>query len=351
MITWADAHRRAAALAAEVQADLAVDLNRPVDVFTAVQRLGLVLAFAPLGRVSGLYLPRTPTRGQAGVLLHAGQPRTRQRYTAGHELGHHVFGHDTEVDWDLEQALQRSDVDRWPDHEKEAEAFGAWFLMPRRLLRRGLAEIGLERPRTPVDVYALALWLGTSYTATARQLGATRVVDYATSDQWAHVPPRTIKLALAGDLAPDDLHNDVWWLDASSHQHPVDARPGDRLVVRLPENVSTGYSWRFTHLPPGFSMLADSFDDPWEPQLPPLWRSEQETALDEAPFDTAGVETERAFVINIDRDMPMNVYHLALVKDQPWNGGGDADEFELLVAVSPRLHGVQLAEQDLRLPA
>jgi hypothetical protein len=361
MITWADAHRRAAALAAEVHADLDLDLNRPVDVFGAIQRAGLVLAFAPLGRVSGLYLPVTPTRQQAGVLLHDGHPRTRQRYTAGHELGHHVFGHGAEVDLDLEQALQRGDTERWSDHEKEAEAFGAWFLMPRRLLRAGLRELGLDRPRSPLDVYTLALWLGTSYTATARQLGTTRLLPYPVSDQWAHVSPRTIKLALAGELAPDDLRNDVWWLDASSHQHPVDARPGDRLVIDLPENVSTGYSWRFTQLSPGFALLADSFDDPWEPRVPDTWRPTVSSdaagpdAVDVATgagSELAGAASHRAFVVEIRPDTPMNIYHLALVKDRPWQPGEDViDEFELLVAVVPRLRGVQLPEHELRLPA
>src|SRR4051812_25469106 len=265
MISWADAHTRAAAAASELQADLNFDLTRPVDVFDAVGRLGLVLAFAPLGRVSGLYLPEQPT---PGILLHSGHPRTRQRYTAGHELGHHVFGHAAEVDVDLEGALQRGNVDRWPDHEKEAEAFGAWFLMPRRLIRAGMKELGLgSRPSDPLDVYALSLWLGTSYTATARQLAAVRLVDSTEANRWARVQPRAIKHALAGDMVPDDLHNDVWWLDARHHRHPIDARPGDRLVITLDEIPSTGYTWRFEEQPSELQLLADSYVDAWEPEL------------------------------------------------------------------------------------
>ncbi|HWT92972.1 MAG TPA: ImmA/IrrE family metallo-endopeptidase [Solirubrobacteraceae bacterium] len=105
MISWGDAHARAAVAASELHADLDTDLTRPVDVFEAVKRLGLVLAFAPLGKVSGLYLHRDPT---PGILLHQGHPRTRQRYTAGHELGHHVFNHAAEIDFDLELALHRA---------------------------------------------------------------------------------------------------------------------------------------------------------------------------------------------------------------------------------------------------
>ncbi|MGD9735945.1 MAG: ImmA/IrrE family metallo-endopeptidase [Solirubrobacterales bacterium] len=339
MISWGDAHTRAAAAASELQADLNIDLTRPVDVFDAVGRLGLVLAFAPLGSVSGLYLPEQPT---PGILLHSGHPRTRQRYTAGHELGHHVFGHAAEVDVDLEGALQRGNVDRWPDHEKEAEAFGAWFLMPRRLIRAGLKELGLgSRPSDPLDVYALSLWLGTSYTATARQLAAVRLVDYAESERWARVQPRTIKQALAGDMVPDDLHNDVWWLDARHHRHPIDARPGDRLVITLDEIPAAGYTWRVADQPPQLRLLADSYADAWEPDL----TADAPSAADEL----VGGPHPRSLALEIDPDASLGVHRLALTKDQPWRAGSAVDEFELLLSINPPLRGIQVPEDELAL--
>lgn len=336
MITWADAHRRAAAMAAEVRADLDIPQNRPVDVFQAVQRLGLVLAFAPLGRVSGLYIPR---RGSGGILLHSGHPRTRQRYTAGHELGHHAFGHAAEVDLDLEGALQRDDLERWSDHEKEAEAFGAWFLMPRRLLRAGLKQLGIDVPQNPYHVYSLALWLGTSYTATARQLSATRLISDSQAEIWARIPPRTVKRALAGDLAPDDLRNDVWWLDGRHNYQPVDARPGDRLVLTLSETASSGFSWRFTELPDGLRLLADSYEDEWEPEATAQHHEDEE--------DLVGRAHPRSFVIEIDREASRRVQRLALVKDQSWEPSPPSEEFELLVSINPPLSGLQLSEREL----
>lgn len=340
MITWAEAHTRAAAAAAELQADLNIDLTRPVDVFDAVGRLGLVLAFAPLGKVSGLYLPR---QASPGILLHSGHPRTRQRYTAGHELGHHVFGHAAEIDADLELALRRGDVDRWPDHEKEAEAFGAWFLMPRRLIRHALKELDIPIPRDPLDVYALSLWLGTSYTATARQLAAVRMVDFDQAEVWARVEPRTIKRALAGDMVPDDLHNDVLWRDARHNRQPVDARPGDRLVITLDETPSSGFSWRFDERPDDLRVLADSYEDDWEPQLA--------TAALDGDHELVGGPQPRSLVLEIAPEAERGVHRLALVKDQPWDPGPPSDDFEMLVSVNPPLHGIQVPEAELALVA
>jgi Zn-dependent peptidase ImmA (M78 family) len=339
VISWADAHRRGAIRAAEVHADLNIQLDRPVDVFDAVERLGLVLAFAPLGKVSGIYLPqgRSP-----GILVHSGHPRARQRYTAAHELGHHAFGHAAEVDVDLELQLQRGEVERWPDHEKEAEAFAAWFLMPRRLLREGMRQLGMDQVHNPYDVYTLALWLGTSYAATILQLRATRLLSPQQAAAWSRISPRYIKQTLAGALAPTDMSNDVWWLNSRHNREPIEARPGDRLVLILDEIPSSGYSWRLTEVPTGFRVLADSNYDDWEPQL----------AVDAVEDDDiAGTTHPHFIVIELDPQLPKSIQRLALIKDQEWNPAAPSDDFEILVAVKPRLNGIQLSEQELALSA
>jgi predicted secreted protein len=335
MTTWREANTAAAVKAAEIHADFDIDLSQPVDVFGVVREMGLILAFAPLGAVSGVYLPGP----QAGIMLHEGHPRTRQRYSAGHELGHHVFEHAVEVDRVLEQGLLRAAGERWPAHEKEAEAFAAWFLMPRRLLRGGLRHLDIERPHDPYDVYALSLWLGTSYTATARQLAVTKLVDAHKADEWAQIPPANLKRALAGEMAPDDMRNDVWWLDGGHHMQPVDARPGDRIVLTLPEIPSSGFSWRVTSLPEQMKVLADSYSDSWEPDFG-LEAGDEEHEL-------AGGGPGHSFVLEIDADAEHSVEHLALEKSQEWDPEAGREEFELLISVSTPMHGVQVPESEL----
>lgn len=338
MTTWADAHRRAAVLAAELQSDLGIPLDRPVDVFEAVRRLGIVLAFRPLGRVSGLYLPggRSP-----GILLHSGHPLTRQRYTAAHELGHHRFGHAAEVDQDLESLL-RADLEGWPDREKEAEAFGAWFLMPRRLIRAGLADLGIVTPKDPLDVYSLSLWLGTSYTATARQLATTRLAEESDVARWVTIAPKDVKQMLAGSMTPLDMRHDVWWLDERARTHSIDARPGDRLVLALGEIPSSGFMWRVADAPPEVKVLADSAVDDWEPELFEL----------ESPGDLAGGSHPRAFLLEVDPLAAATSASLVLVKDQTWDSSSSpAERFEVSVAIRPALHGLQLSSEALALSA
>jgi IrrE N-terminal-like domain len=340
MTTWREANTAAAVMAAEIHADLDIDLSKPVDVFGVVRELGLILAFAPLGTVSGVYLPGPP---RAGIMLHEGHPRTRQRYSAGHELGHHIFEHATEVDFEPKQDLLRAAGERWPSHEKEAEAFAAWFLMPRKLMKSGLRHLEIDRPHDPYDVYALSLWLGTSYTATARQLGVTKLVDRRLADEWAQVPPANLKRALAGEMAPDNLRNDVWWLDGRHHMQPVDARPGDRVVLTLAEIPSSGFSWRFISKPEQMAVLADSYSDHWEPDF----RLGDQIEGQADDLELAGGGAGRSFVMEIDPDAKRSVDHLALVKSQDWDPDAGSEQFELLISVSTPMHGVQVPQSDL----
>jgi hypothetical protein len=212
--------------------------------------------------------------------------------------------------------------------------------MPRRLVRCGLQELGIDRPRDPLDVYALSLWLGTSYTATARQLAVVRLVEPHEAEAWARVQPRSVKQALAGAMVPDDLHNDVWWLDARHNRQPIDARPGDRLVLTLDEIPSSGFSWRFSELPSDVRVLADSYDDDWEPELshPP-----------DSHGELVGGVHPRSMVLEIDPGAGLEVHRLGFVKDQEWEGAAPADEFELLISVNPPLTGIQVPESELAL--
>ena len=343
MTTWRQANYSAVAMASEIHGDLEIDLDQPVDVFDAIKRLGIVLAFRPLGRVSGVYVPGDPA---SGILLHEGHPRTRQRYSAGHELGHHAFGHAAEIDLEPEEGLQRAVTEKWPAREKEAEAFAAWFLMPRRLLRSGLEHLGIGDPKDPYDVYALSLWLGTSYTATARQLAVTRIVDSRRADEWSSIPPANLKKALAGEMAPNDLRNDVWWLDARHHMQPVDARPGDRLVLTLPEIPSSGFSWRFTSMPEQMHLLSDSFSDRWEPDF----AIDRLTDPREPDPEIAGGGPDRSFALEVSTEAELGVDHLALVKERSWEKGQGSEEFELLISINTPLQGIQLSEEQLAMP-
>ncbi|MFD0394650.1 ImmA/IrrE family metallo-endopeptidase [Streptomyces nogalater] len=83
------------------------------------------------------------------MLLNASLNAVTQRHTAAHELGHHRLGHRTAADEEMDPALRWGDGS-WPEEEKTAEAFAAWFLMPLPAVRAALGRVcgGRRVPKT-----------------------------------------------------------------------------------------------------------------------------------------------------------------------------------------------------------
>ena len=102
-LSWNRVHLIAAREALEAHRDLHTDLSERIDPFAALATAGVVVFRRPLGRLAGAYIAANATDGSApGVLIHAGHPLSRQRYTAAHELCHHRRDHATIFDEDTE---------------------------------------------------------------------------------------------------------------------------------------------------------------------------------------------------------------------------------------------------------
>jgi hypothetical protein len=202
-----------------------------------------------------------------------------------------------------------------------------------------LNALGIHEPSSAYDVYALSLWLGTSYVATAQQLSITRTIPRRAGDAWSKIAPRRLKRGLAGRFVPDDMRNDVWWLDGRHSHERIEARPGDRVVLMLDEAPSTGYSWSIRDLPTDVRVVADSYEDDWEPELL------TDAVRDQDDLD--GGSHPRCFILEIDRNFPPGDGRITLSKGKEWTPGDQIDEFEVQLRVVPQLHGVQLPEREL----
>jgi hypothetical protein len=241
MVTWAEAHAVANMAAAQAHVALGVDLNVPrIDVIKAIQAAKVQLMWQPMPTVFGAYVNEPGS--EPGILLNSGLPAAARRYTASHELGHHWMQHTTHVDDGstiVAAAIQELDHippvgvrRRWPDQEKYAEAFAAWFLMPRKAAVAALSHLGLRRPRTALDVYRLALLLGAPYRSTARHLPNIGLAHPQNASEWERFSPSGLKGALdRGVPAPASRAQDVWQLDGLFSGVEIEVRPGDRLVL------------------------------------------------------------------------------------------------------------------------
>lgn len=239
MSGWRAAHRMAMFAASKAHTSYDVDIKKRIDVFDVISRAGIILAFQPLKKLSGavVFEPRAPV----GIIINSNHPPARQRYTAAHELGHYFMNHGASIDPDRD--LVRDGV---PTTEKEmlAEAFAAWFLMPRELVVSTLKRMGKATLTSPIDAYELSLRLGTSYESTVLHSSNLRLATMPRIRQWLREKPALLKKRLAGEFAPDDLKNDVWLFGETDTGFHAVVRPGDRVLVSLREIPSSGWRWQ-----------------------------------------------------------------------------------------------------------
>jgi predicted secreted protein len=225
-----------------------------VDVYAAIRRLRLWLVFRPLEGLFGTYLRQEHT---AGIMVNVRVHPALQRYTAAHELGHHLMGHDAGLD-------PESNINRWSKlgtQEMAAQMFAAEFLMPLAAVNAAAAALGIRPTGVhEMDVYQLSLRLRTSYAAMITRLHTLDWFGSAQAEQLRSIPPKALKRELLGRPL-DDPQGDVWLV---SDRHPdtaITPLVGDEVVFSLEEAPSTGYRWA-PELDDGLTVDGDDFIEP-----------------------------------------------------------------------------------------
>ena len=247
---WIDAHREAMVAAADAQEELELDTFERIDMFAAMSRARLKLMFLDLTGCAALYLPSS-LGGRAGAIIHAGHPLATQRYSGGHEYGHHVFGHGGQIDKETEPRLSRTEL---APEEKLAEAFAAWFLMAPETADTALERLGISCPRTAGDAYALSLRLGTSYKATCVHLPSLKLAKEHETRSWGERVLKSLKMDLTHVPPPGGWRQDVWALSAADAQATLHVRAGDRLLLDLP-------GWSASEVPSGANTVEEPAAD------------------------------------------------------------------------------------------
>lgn len=157
-------------------------------------------------------------------------PLSKQRFTLGHELGHHFFEHGNQTDRDVDLFAGSVAGSGLSNEEKVAEAFAAWVLMPRRRVAAATELLRCGNGFTPELVYRLSLLLGASYLATATHLSNVAQLPWRSVEALKKVPPKRIKAALLGETPINPGRRDVHVVDPA-HLPRHDVQAGDVLTL------------------------------------------------------------------------------------------------------------------------
>lgn len=228
---WRAAHRLGQMNAEHARADGGQTSTARTDVIGLLRREGLVVAGQEADRLFGAYFPANPAENSpGGVWLNADMSVPDQRHTAAHELGHHTFQHGRVLDQDI---ASLSGGQPLTFDEACAEAFAAWLLMPYVVLESALQRLSSDRLNpTPLEVYQVALALGTTYRGTARHIGVANLVDGQTSQALQRVPPARVKNLCDDPTAPRrPSRANVWRLADFTGWGDVVVAQDDRLVL------------------------------------------------------------------------------------------------------------------------
>lgn len=247
MTSQRDAILSGASRAAELHTELGLRQqlsagDRPLDVMDVMRQLGLTVLFKPLSSLLGAYLPGIDA---PGVLITTQRDLHVQRFTAAHELGHHVLKHKIpSLDIDVGY-VGRGDPTNYDNQELEADSFAAEFLLPTWLIvaHAKRHQWGKNDLKIPDTVYQLSLRLGTSYSATCWALFSNKLIDRATVILLTNTPPKECKRRALPDFKPESWRRDVWLLSKHDRGVQVMGNPNDLLVLVLEEHVSGGYVW------------------------------------------------------------------------------------------------------------
>lgn len=213
-----------------------------IDVLGAVQRLGLFLMFRPLDGLLGAYVP---TKSLSGMLVTTKRDLHVQRFTAAHELGHHVLQHRT-LSLDVHVGfVGRGEASKYDLQEVEADAFAAEFLLPKWLMAAHLRRQGwgARHLQQPDYVYQLSLRLGASYSATCWALLSQDFLNRRAVEQLLDVEPKVSKQRAVPDVTPDDWRLDVWLVSEKDRGAHILGSPNDLIVLALDEHIAGGYCW------------------------------------------------------------------------------------------------------------
>lgn len=236
---------------------LGVQPDHPVDVFGAIESSRIWLFFERMESLFGFFQRSCET---SGIAINSAHPLRLQRFTAAHEYGHFVLGHQISQDGAQEVFGGGPSL---PLQELQAQAFAAEFLMPLAFVNRALARLSLPEMPSKIDAaqtYQLSLELGASYRATVSRLSELNKIPHSHAQALRVREPKEMKVELGSGRGPGDPQAAVFSIDEGLRGRRLFMRQGDELHIRLDEVPSSGYRWAFGSGFKGFELVADELE-------------------------------------------------------------------------------------------
>jgi hypothetical protein len=228
-VAISDLSREALAAARRVRIKAKTPSDSPLCIFDLIEenyRDEADLWFKAAPSLEGLYVKGDPMVVQPAVVVVSSlRPSGRQRVTAAHELGHHLFGHGSSVD----QVRESGESGAFEPEEFLATQFASCLLMPKLGILKAFAVRGIGiREATPKQILAVASQFGVGYSTLINHLYyMLKELPEARATALAKVTPNKLREEILGHRAEGELLLvDDHWVGRA-----IDLAVGDHAVV------------------------------------------------------------------------------------------------------------------------
>lgn len=141
----------------------------PIDIFKMLRDFGVFYEFRELDQLEGAYSPDSSDY-PAAVVINKKRPFQRQRFTAAHELCHHLKDYSSQV---------MCPFGRTNPIEQYADAFAAEILMPQQIfISEANKLVKQDGFVDPEDAFILCHTFGTSYQAVIYRLSKFKLINF-----------------------------------------------------------------------------------------------------------------------------------------------------------------------------
>lgn len=208
--------------ALRLRKSLGIPMDESVSALDAAESLGIEVRLIDLPSMEGMYVAGSAPK----IMLSSLRPQGRRSFTCAHEIGHHIFDHGEQFD---ELTDEKSTLRKHDPKEYSADCFAAYFLMPKTTIDSGMKRRGLTyESLEPVQVYALASWLGVGYSTLVNHMQyGISMITRSKAQYLNRLLPRDIRQELLGYSVSSPLHlADEHWLGRA-----IDCEVGDFIIL------------------------------------------------------------------------------------------------------------------------
>jgi Zn-dependent peptidase ImmA (M78 family) len=206
----------------EVREEVDIPFGTPLNIYDLCERLSpkVRVRFTAYS-MEGCYFRSDRPHIEVSAL----RPFGRRAFNAAHELGHHVFGHGSQIDELQDEG--RSDPN--DPNEILANAFARYLLMPKLAVRHAFVARGWQIGQAePEQVFAIACHFGVGYVTLVNQLSyGLRELNSVRGDQLRKVALSVIRKSLLGASGSDRL----WIADRHYSMQTLDTEVGTTLIL------------------------------------------------------------------------------------------------------------------------